>query len=53
MQAGREVGIGNGAPGPITRESVEAAMAAELSPELLAQTRAFLDHSPLGTQPVP
>jgi len=37
----------------LTRESVEAAMAAELSPELLAQTRAFLDHSPLGSQPVP
>jgi para-nitrobenzyl esterase len=37
----------------LTLESVEAAMAAELSPELLAKTHAFLDHSPLGTQPMP
>jgi hypothetical protein len=37
----------------LTREEIEAAMAAELSPELLAQTRAFLTRSPLGTQPMP
>jgi para-nitrobenzyl esterase len=37
----------------LTLESVEAAMAAELSPELASQTRAYLAHSPLGSQPVP
>jgi len=37
----------------LTREGIEAAMAAELPPELLAQTRAFLTRSPLGTQPMP
>jgi para-nitrobenzyl esterase len=34
----------------VTRESIEAAMAAELSPELLTQTRAFLSRSTLGTE---
>ncbi len=37
----------------LTLQSVEAAMTAELSPELAAQTRAYLAHSPLGSQPVP